>query len=354
VLVILKLFFQNHLMKNSVLLFGGASEERLVSVASAQNIASQYDFSEIWFIHNDGQLSVVSKDELLNHQNAFEVEFKAIQKSFAPNIKNALSQLSDKIVFLALHGTEGEDGVLQALLENSKIMFTGSGANSSKNAFIKDISKAIVSKFAIEVAPQLILSNEELWDCTRVITGFFQKHGKIVLKPLANGSSIGLHIVSDFDSLNAAIKSVSSANYGPYLAEKFIEGRELTVGVFEEGKVLRALPPSEVILKHGHSFDYQGKYLGLGTTEVTPAELSSDEVEKVQLLAKTAHQALGCFGYSRTDIMLTSSGLIFMETNTLPGLSKASFVPQQLKAAGIEFAAFIDSQMNLAKIRYSS
>jgi D-alanine-D-alanine ligase len=95
------------------------------------------------------------------------------------------------------------------------------------------------------------------------------------------------------------------------------------------------------VLNAGHSFDFQGKYLGRGTTEITPANLSAVETERAQHIAVLAHKALGCLGYSRTDIILTSMGQVFLETNTLPGLSKASFIPQLLKAADIEFGQFI-------------
>jgi D-alanine-D-alanine ligase len=342
---------QNNSMKKSVLLFGGSSGERLVSVASAQNLAIQYPFSEICFLHPEGFLSSVGKDELLNHKDAFQVEFKAQQKPFCNSLKEASTFLKDKIVFLALHGTQGEDGTIQSLFESTNTSFTGSNSTSSRLAFEKDRAKKVVSKVDIAVAPEMVLNEEDLKTAESTIQGFYKKHGKMVVKPIASGSSIGLHIISDESSLNDAIQAMASEKHGSYLLEKFVEGRELTVGVLESGQGLVALPPSEVILNAGHSFDYQGKYLGLGTTEITPADLSANEIEKVQSLAIQAHKALGCFGYSRTDIILNSTGPVFLETNTLPGLSKASFIPQQLKAANIEFRHFIEGQLELADQR---
>ncbi|WP_413288211.1 ATP-grasp domain-containing protein [Bdellovibrio sp. HCB337] len=338
-------------MKKSLLLFGGSSEERLVSVASAQNLAVRYEFSEIYFIHPEGSLSSISKDELLNHKDAFQVQFRTQQKPFSQSLNEAISFLKDKTVFLALHGTQGEDGTIQSLFESASIAFTGSNSTSSRLAFEKDKAKKVVSKVDIAVAAEMVLNQENLKNAASTIQAFYKQHGKMVVKPIANGSSIGLHIIADEKSLNEATQAIGSEKYGSYLLEKFIEGRELTIGVLETDQGLKALPPSEVVLNAGHSFDYQGKYLGRGTTEITPAILSASETEKAQHLAIQAHKALGCFGYSRTDVILTSTGPVFLETNTLPGLSKASFIPQQLTAANIEFKLFIERQLELAETR---
>lgn len=340
-------------MKKSVLLFGGSSEERLVSVASAQNLASQYSFSEICFLHSSGSLSAVSKEEILNHKDPFQVEFKAQHKPFCTSLKETTHLFKDKIIFLALHGTEGEDGTIQSFFESANISFTGSASTASKLAFEKDKAKKVLSKFDIAVSPEMVLDPANLKDTSSVIQDFYKKYGKMVVKPIANGSSIGLHIITDENSLDKAKQAMVSEKLGSYLLEKFVEGRELTIGVLETNLGHQALPPSEVLLNAGHSFDYQGKYLGKGTTEITPANLSIVEKESAQHLAIQAHQALGCFGYSRTDVILTSTGLVFLETNTLPGLSKASFIPQQLKAANIEFSQFIKDQLELAEKRKS-
>lgn len=340
-------------MGNSVLLFGGNSGERLVSVASAQNLASHYDFSEIVFLHKTGELSLVSKDELLAHKNAFEVEFMARSKPFSLSLKDSLTFLKGKTVFLALHGTEGEDGKIQALFESAKIGFTGSGAVSSKNSFAKDTSKKIISHFKIPLAPEFVFARKNLLTVDTKLKNFFDEHKKIVIKPTESGSSIGLHIIFDLKSLNEALTAIRGEEYEFYIAEKFIEGRELTVGVFNNSQGLSSLSPSEIILQEGHSFDYQGKYLGRGTIEVTPAKLSPSEIEMAQKLAKDAHLAFGCYGYSRTDMILTKNGPLFLETNTLPGLSKASFVPQQLAYAKIPMKEFIEGQLTLAENRYT-
>lgn len=340
-------------MKKTVLLFGGNSGERLVSVASAQNLAKNFQFSEIVFIHLNGNLSLIPQSELINHPNAFQNEFKPQGNPFAFVIKEALSFFADKNIFLALHGTEGEDGALQALFESANICFTGSGSLASKNAFEKDTSKKIIAKLGLTLAPELIFTKSPTPGVIEQLNNFLREHKKIVFKPVASGSSIGLHIISIADDLNKALVQIAQAEFDVYLAEKFLKGRELTVGVIDGVNGLQALVPSEVILNEGHNFDYEGKYLGRGTTEITPAALTSTELELSQKLAVASHRAFNCYGYSRTDMILVDSKPIFMETNTLPGLTKASFLPQQLQCVKVEMKDFIERQLALAERRYS-
>jgi D-alanine-D-alanine ligase len=334
----------------TILLFGGSSEERMVSVASAQNLCAQSTFTEIWFWNKSGTVHKVSQEELLNHANPFTSEFLPKQTFTAPSLEAAIPECKDAALFLALHGTQGEDGALQSLFEKHRIAFTGSGALASRQAFEKDLAKSIVAKADLPVAAELVVSakNTDL----QTLKNFLQVHKKIVLKPLANGSSIGLHFVSDMQALENVAAEILTGRFGDYLAEKFLVGRELTVGVIQDEKGLRPLPASEVVMAAGRSFDYQGKYLGQGSQEITPAEITSEEMAKVQAMAMTAHKALGCYGYSRTDIMLTPEGPVFIETNTLPGLSKASFVPQQLGVSNIKMSSFVEAQLALALGRY--
>jgi D-alanine-D-alanine ligase len=338
-------------MNKSVLLFGGSSEERLVSVASAQNVANHFEFGEILFLDKKASLFRITKEQLLAHENAFTVELKLNAAPLASSWADAVPFLKGKTVFLSFHGTEGEDGKIQALFEKNKIAFTGSGAESSQNSFNKKLSKVIASTNRIKVTEEFTFTAVEAETRRSSIIDFFKHHEKIVLKPVANGSSIGLYIVDQQKALEEALVKINTANLGDYIAEKFIVGRELTVGVYHSAKGVIPLPPSEVIMNQGRSFDYEGKYLGHGTTEVTPAQLTQEETKKAQRLALDAHEALNCYGYSRTDLILTTEGPVYLETNTLPGLSKASFLPQQLKAADISFTDFVQRQLELAEKR---
>jgi len=340
-------------MRQTVLLFGGVSDERLVSVATAQNLASTYPFNELWFIHADGSgLSRTTPDELIKHERPFEIPFEPRGEKFANSIEAALPLLKQKTVFIGLHGTEGEDGTLQALFENEKIPFTGSSSESSRLCFNKKEAKRIVRKRGLQVAEELELNRNEGPALKGLINDFLQAHGKIVIKPVESGSSFGLHILNKGDDVQGAVNAILNSKYDRYLAEAFITGREITVGVLDsiEGRT-SALPCSETVLLGENIFDYAGKYLGRGTKEITPADLTPEEAQAAQKMAIDAHLALGCYGYTRTDMILTSSGPVYLETNTLPGLTRASFVPQQLEARGMKMRDFIEDQLKLAEKR---
>lgn len=339
-------------MKNPLLLFGGNSDERFVSVASAQNLASQFAFSELWFVLPEGHICKIEKTELLQHKNPFKNPLTPSTKPFVESIQSALPRFNDKTVFMGFHGTQGEDGFIQSLFESKKIAFTGSGSEASRLCFNKTAAKQILQKYDVPVAPQLVIDLKKDKDFENALTDFLSANLKIVIKPVANGSSIGLHIVDKVDSLKSALMEMKKSSESLFMAEKFIKGRELTIGVTERNGQLIALPPSEVLVIEGSSFDYDGKYLGTNTKEITPADLKPDQVLQAQNLALLAHRKLQCSGYSRTDAILSAEGLYFLETNTLPGVTKASFIPQQLAAANISMTDFIQEQLNLAENRY--
>ncbi len=334
-------------LNDCVILFGGSSEERLVSVASAQNIASVIPEAKLWFWTKEGRVHEVEPDELAGHKEAFTKEFQPKSLGMAGTLETALTRLQRKILIIALHGTEGEDGTLQKLLETLKIPFTGTGALASEKAFNKAITKRIAKENGIAVADEVIVDDFQA-STIKKLEDLLSQSRKIVLKPLANGSSVGLHIVSSSPELEKAVQSIKDSAYLPYVCEPFITGREITVGVREDSShKISALPCSEVRVIQGRNFDYQGKYLGSGVEELTPAPLTKEESEACQKLALKLHVAIGCHGYSRTDMILTDKGPVLLEINTLPGMSKASFIPQQLKVAGISLRDFFLEQINL-------
>ncbi len=344
---------------NSILLFGGSSDERMVSVASAQNLVKTFSFREIFFIDPSGVISPVEKAELLGHERPFEIQFKASQKKFAASLTEFVEVLAksqsvkENVVFLGLHGTEGEDGTLQQLLETFKIPFTGSGAKASALCFDKTKTKHALKASGLRLAEQIVIPKNDK-SAGELLSNFYKNFGALVVKPIASGSSFGLQIVKRSEDLRSAAEMIAASPYSNFMAEAFVEGRELTVGVLqnEDGTTLNVLPPSEVVLAKDSSFDYQGKYLGRGTTEITPADLNEIEKAQAQKMALSAHKILGCFGYSRTDMILTKDGPVFLETNTLPGLSGASFIPQQLHAANLSLNSFVENQLKLAQKRY--
>lgn len=335
-----------------VILFGGSSSERLVSVASAQNVSRVLPTAALWFLAPTGDVYAVPRAHLANHQRPFEDDLTPPGPPLYASLAAALDspQAKGTAFLLALHGGEGENGTLQTLLEQRGLAFTGSGSKASADAFDKSRAKELAGAKGARLATAHLLLPMSRATAEQALRALLAEHPRWVLKPVADGSSFGLIHLRAQQEVSAAAERLAGLKLR-YLAEQFIEGRELTVGVVDEAMGPLALPVSEVRLAPDASFDYAGKYLGRGTEEITPAQLTTSEWAQAQSLAVLAHQAVGCFGYSRTDMILTSEGPVFLETNTLPGLTKASFIPQQLAAAKKDFGAFLEGQVELARRR---
>jgi D-alanine-D-alanine ligase len=333
-------------LSDCIILFGGSSEERMVSVASAQNLSQQIPEAKLWFLTKKGNIHEINLEELQSHHKVFTQEFHPTTPVAFHSLNDAAVALKERIVIIALHGTEGEDGQIQHFFEDRNIHFTGTRSKSSEKAFNKVETKKIARMMGIPVADELAIKSfdESSKEAARI---FFSKHQKVVLKPSANGSSVGLFIASDAQELEAALHRLNPSS-GAYLIEPFIVGREITVGVREtkDGRLV-ALPCSEVRVHQGRQFDYEGKYLGAGVEELTPAPISLEQSKICQELALKTHEMIGCRGYSRTDMILTDLGPFLLEINTLPGLSKASFIPQQLKVENLSLRDFFQEQINL-------
>jgi D-alanine-D-alanine ligase len=329
-----------------IVLFGGRSDERHVSVASAQNVVRTLGAPLAWFWAPNGAVYDVNRDELLSHPNPFTNDFQPSRPAIWPDLEMALDTLpvEDPVFLLALHGGEGEDGTVQRLMESRGIPFTGSGSAASATAFDKGRAKEMV-KDRVRIAESRVV--QDVRNIDRTIADMLQRYEKIVLKPLAGGSSRGLFFVERASEI-PAIANV------PYIVEQFISGRELTVGVVEGGDGPFPLPVIEIETDPGASFDYEGKYLGKGTREICPAKIPDAMRDEAQSISVAAHIALGCEGYSRSDLIAGEDGVYFLELNTLPGLTTSSLVPQQLHEAGVCFREFLEQQIAIARLRASA
>lgn len=337
-------------MAATIILFGGQGSERLVSVASAQNVAAHLE-GALWFWNAEGGVWIVPKDELLAHPKPFEMPFVPTEAQTWPSLESAFDAVASvaPAFFLALHGDKGEDGTVQQWLEARALPFTGSGSAASRNAFDKAAAKEIAHRAGIRTARGCIAEAADGALLRAAILKAVADFGNTVIKPVKSGSSEGLHFLKAGQDAAEIIDAVVRAQ-SAVLIEECLTGREITVGVIEQDGKLIGLPPSEVLLGNNVAFDYRAKYLG-GATEITPAELTDRHLREAQDIATRMHAALGCRGYSRTDLILTDGGYMFLETNTLPGLTKASFMPQQLAAAAIPFAQFVKSQIAIANSR---
>lgn len=337
-----------------IVLFGGTSSERLVSTASAQNLASRLRAARYVYWRADNRAAEVTIPELVAHTEPFQREFRPERPIVEwPTIDAALDAFprakDGSVVFLALHGGDGENGVIQRKLEDRSIAYTGSDSRSSALAFDKKRSKDTLRARGVRLAAELIFSPANHDDLDR-LRAFRDRHGRLVLKPVLDGSSVGLAFIDSADQLDAWWQR-AKGDHKPFLAEERLEGRELTVGMIQRPDGIHPLPPSEVILERDAHFDYEGKYLGRGTREITPAEITADERLAAQEVARLAHSSIGCAGYTRTDMIFNASGFHFLEINTLPGMTKASFIPQQLAAANIPLDDFLTEQLAIARSR---
>lgn len=346
-----------------IVLLGGASSERRVSVASARNVVGAIEGAVPWFVAPEGAVHAIDVDELAAHARPFEEDFVPRRAAFAASWQAALAHVAaEDVIFLAFHGGEGENGVIQAELEARGLAFTGSGSKASAAAFDKARAKAIVSAAGVQVAPASVVgatrdaagtatTRERGHDTVReALAALLAAHGRVVVKPVADGSSTGLHHLASTSQLDEVATAVSASGVS-YLVEPFVVGTELTIGVIDTDEGPIALCASEVRLDPGRAFDFQGKYLGKGTQEITPAEVAPEIARAAQRVAVAAHRALGCEGYTRTDVIAGAHGITFLETNTLPGLTSASFIPQQLAHAGRPMREFVADQLARARAR---
>jgi D-alanine-D-alanine ligase len=321
------------------ILFGGTNTERLVSVASAQALHRALPDADLWFWDVADTVHEVRSASLLGHLRPFEDVFKPDGRGVGLQRALDRAKAEDRLLVLGLHGGSAENGELQAMCERRGIPFTGSGSASSHLAFDKIAAKRFAAIAGVPAPAGVALQD---------IEGALAEHGRLIAKPARDGSSYGLIFVNSTQDLAAVRRAAESEEY---VIEPFIAGAEATCGVLEQtdGSLI-ALPPVEIIPAEG-PFDYVAKYLAKATQEICPARFAAEISTRIMDHALTAHRALSCSGYSRSDFILSAKGPIFLETNTLPGLTKASLYPKALKAQGIEFADFLQDQIALAARR---
>jgi D-alanine-D-alanine ligase len=322
------------------ILFGGTNKERLVSVASGQALHSALPEADLWFWDIGDTVHEVEPPALLGHSRPFEEPFKP-QSSSIGGIERALdrAKAEDRLLVLGLHGGMAENGELQAMCELRGIPFTGSGSASSHLAFDKIAAKRFVAIAGVKTTVGVALEDAEK---------ALVEYGKLIAKPALDGSSYGLIFVNSTQDL-VAVRNAARGE--KYLIEPFIAGVEATCGVLErlDGTVI-ALPPVEIIPADG-GFDYTAKYLATTTQEICPGRFAPEISADIMDQAVKAHQALSCRGYSRSDFIVSQQGVIYLETNTLPGLTNASLYPKALKAEGVGFVDFLQEQIALAAKR---
>jgi len=240
------------------------------------------------------------------------------------------------VIFIALHGSFGEDGRLQAMLDVIGIPYTGSGMLGSAMAMDKDIAKQLMERAGVPTAAWLMTPVNEADVASRI--GY-----PLVVKPSKQGSTVGLTVVASQTDLASAIAEAYRFD-DEVMVERFVPGRELTVPVLGSA----ALPVGEILSKHD-IFDYESKYQPGLAEEIFPAALDPPQSAEVQRLAVAVHEALKLGGYSRVDFRLDPEGRFWcLEANTAPGMTAASLFPKGAAAAGLGFAAVCERICTLA------
>jgi D-alanine-D-alanine ligase len=327
-------------MMRITIVFGGTNKERLVSVATAQALHSGLPDADLWFWDVDDSVHEIRPQALETHARPFEQPFKVDDRGVG-GIEQALdkAKAENRLLVLGLHGGTAENGELQAMCEMRGIPFTGSGSASSHLTFDKVAAKRFAAIAGVKSPAGVALED---------IESALAEYGRLIAKPARDGSSYGLIFVNSSQDLVAVRNAARSEDY---VIEPFIAGTEATCGVLEQldGSLI-ALPPVEIIPAEG-PFDYVAKYLAKATQEICPARFAPEINAQIMDQAVRAHQALSCSGYSRSDFIISENGPIYLETNTLPGLTKASLYPKSLKAQGIAFADFLQDQIALAARR---
>ena len=242
-----------------------------------------------------------------------------------------LKKLKPKLVFNALHGKYGEDGFVQSILESLKIPYTHSGVLSSSLAMDKELSRLIFIKNNLKVPKYFLLQKDHQGNSNKKFNNKKIKF-PIVIKPINEGSSLGVSICKNKKQFTNKYKKLME-NYDRILVEEYIPGREIQVAVMGE----KALGAIELVPRR-QFYDYTAKYSNTAQTQhIMPAPLSPKKYKEILGLAKKAHELLGCRGITRSDFRFFKNKFYLLETNTQPGLTKLSLVPEIAQYCGIKF-----------------
>jgi D-alanine-D-alanine ligase len=348
---------------NVAVLMGGRTAEHEISVASGKMVAQNLDLARYnvkpititregsWLIPNgyltDGAPVAELLPKYLTHDSAGK-ELVPLETGAALT-RTASEKVN--VVFVAMHGPYGEDGTIQGLLEVLDLPYTGSDVEASAISMNKIRCKQLFVHHRIPTPRYVVIEEKdwrERWDTH---LGRVEKRlgFPCVTKPPRLGSSVGVKIVADRDSLVSAVDVVFRYDTS-VLVEEFIPGREITSPVLGNGpgEEPTALPIVEIVPKTSSYFDYKAKYTPGGSDEIAPARLDEKITKKAQRLGARVHQMLGCGGLSRTDMILNGESLYVLETNTIPGLTEVSLFPKAARAMGISFPQLLDHLIDVA------
>ena len=303
----------------SAVLAGGTSDEREISLASGKNV--------VHALTEAGYGSV----ELIDPA--------------APTFLEHMTGDGWDAAFIALHGIGGEDGRIQHVLEFLGIPYTASSPLASGIAMDKDLSKLLYRRAGLPVAPSVTFGHADMPPLEEIVAVVGEQS---FVKPVVNGSSYGISLAKDPSELANAIE-VAFEHGEKVMVEKRVFGTECSVAAVGDGETLRALPVVEILVPEQSEFyDLEVKYADPKDLHRIPACLPENVYTQVQEIACRAHEALGLYGISRTDVIVTEDGPVILETNNIPGMTPESLVPDEARHAGIPFSELCAELVDLA------
>ena len=305
-------------MKTTILvIYGGPGNEHEVSIASAENVIASLN------------------------QDLYDVQKVFVQKNMScvlhgeevPLLEMLQKISKSSIIIPVFHGSFGEGGELQKMLEDLNLVYVGSKSHAAALAMDKKRTQELLSLQGILVPKTVVVTS-----LSQEIDSIFPS----IVKPNNEGSSIDLYRIGNKEELHEVLTKVIPL-HSEVLVQEFVTGREFTCGVIEKKNELFAFMPTEIILTKGELFDYTAKYSVGGCQEITPANVSLHITQEIQKLAIDAHKTIGCKDISRTDMMIKDDGtIVVLEVNTMPGMTKTSFIPAQAKASGYTLSEILD------------
>lgn len=307
--------------KNVAIIWGGYSSEKEVSKKSAQGISSFIDKEkynvysvkidhESWEVEKNGQIYPIDKNDFSFISNGRSTKF-----DFA---------------YITIHGTPGEDGTLQGYFDMLQIPYSNCGVLASALTFNKFTCNNYLKCFGIKVADSIVLRKGDAFNEEQIINHLDLP---VFVKPNMGGSSFATTKVKQKENLTNAIND-AYGEAAEVIIESFISGTEVTCGCIKTDKGFTVLPLTEVVTKN-EFFDYNAKYNG-EVEEITPARISKELTEKIQLLTSQIYDYINAKGIIRVDYIISDSTPILLEVNTTPGMTSTSFIPQQIKAANLD------------------
>jgi len=309
-------------MKNIAIVAGGDSSEYVVSIRSGANVFNAIDRKKFvpWMVSiRHGIWSVLEDDKGIASIDKGDFSFSLNGE-----------KIHLEYAYIMIHGTPGEDGILQGYFDMLRIPYSSCGVQSSALTFNKNFCNKFLKSYDIQMARSVRLVAGDKWNPAEVVR---ELSLPLFVKPSAGGSSFGVTKVKKEEELTGAVDKAMKES-PEVLVEEFVDGTEFTCGVVKIGDKKLVLPVTEVIPKN-EFFDYEAKYTPGMTDEITPARINETLTKKVQTLSSEIYDLCNCKGIVRVDYILKDQTFYFLEINTVPGMTSTSFIPQQIKAAGL-------------------